>query len=76
MLKSVHITDDGNETTLVEFFGDGESDEKSFWLDGLVSLERVARMCLDARVDQMLESGLEEVATRLQEETSTKKKAA
>ena len=76
MLKSIRIIDDGNETTLVELIGDAESDEKSFWLDGLVSLERVARMCLDARVDQMLESGLEEVATRLQEETSTKKKAA
>jgi len=55
MLKSVHITDDGNETTLVEFFGDGESDEQSFWLRGLASLERAARTCLQARVHQMIE---------------------
>jgi hypothetical protein len=55
MLKSVRIIEDGDETTLVEFYGDSESDERSFWLRGLVSLEQVARMCLQARIDQMIE---------------------
>jgi hypothetical protein len=76
MLKSIRITEDDDGDTYVEFYGDGESDEQSFWLCGLAPLERVARMCLDTRVRQMVQDGLEEVATRLQEETSTKKKAA
>ena len=55
MLKSVKVTDDDDGDTYVEFFGDGESDEKSFWLRGLALLERAARMCLETRVDQMIE---------------------
>jgi hypothetical protein len=75
MLKSVQVTDSDDGTTYVAFEGDSESDEKSFWLRGLVLLERVARMCLDARIDQMKDEWTKELTTR-QEETSTKKKAA
>jgi len=55
MLKSIRITEDDDGDTYVEFYGDGESDEQSFWLRGLASLERAARTCLQARVHQMIE---------------------
>jgi len=54
MLTTVNITtDDDNETVLVRFDGDGESDERSFRLPGRVLLERVARECLDTWLSQI-----------------------
>jgi hypothetical protein len=54
MLTEVHIeAAEDNETVLVQFHGDGESDGRSFWLPSLVLLEHVARDCLGALLDQI-----------------------
>jgi len=70
MLKSVEITDNGDETICVAIAGDSESDDRSFWLPGRVLLELVARICLGALLDQMRNDRTKEMAKR--EETSKK----
>jgi hypothetical protein len=71
MLKSVHITDNEDETVIVKFDGDGESDVRSFWLHGRALLEQVARICVEAQLDQIKNDWTKEMAAR-QEEMSKK----
>jgi len=75
MLKSVEVTDEDDGTVFVAFEGDSESDVRSFWIRGRTLLERMARMCVEALLDQIRDDLTKETAAK-QEETSTKKKAA
>jgi len=71
MLTAVHLNDDHDGTVMVQFYGDAESDTRSFWIQGRAMLEQVARICLDTRVDQMVDDRLKEMIT-----TEKTKKAA
>jgi hypothetical protein len=51
MLTEVHVQDEDDESCMITFVGDGESDCRTFWLPGRILLEQVARVCLDARID-------------------------
>jgi hypothetical protein len=64
MLKLIRIDDNDDETVLVRFDGDSDSDVRSFWLPGRILIEQVARICLDARVTEMVNDHIKEVRAK------------
>ena len=71
-LTAVYIEVDADPGDLIiRLFVDAESEYRTFWVTGRVLLEQVARICLDTRVDQMVDDRLKEMIT-----TEKTKKAA
>ena len=66
MLTEVHVQDEDDESCMITFVGDGESDCRTFWLPGRILLEQVARVCLDARIDYLVndQGALSVIATK------------
>ena len=62
MLTAVHLNDDHDGTVMVQFYGDAESDTRSFWIQGRAMLEQVARICLEHHMDQMADDRAKEVS--------------
>ncbi len=54
MLRSmfVEIDNDPEESLIVQLYGESESEHRTFWVRGLVLLERVARTCLTTRYER------------------------
>jgi len=65
MLISVHVElHDDIKDVFVQFGGDDDELDRTFWIQGEVLLERVARLCLETRLDQMQNDRMKEIEAR------------
>jgi hypothetical protein len=66
MLTAVHVErDDDPEDLIIKIYGQSDDPEhRTFWVRGMVLLEKVARVCLEQHMDQMDEDRRKEIAAQ------------